>query len=81
MLISQIDYGWNDFCTKVTKRSVLVFSLGLFLVTFMPSERVMIAMVATKLGEDIINSETGGKAGEVVNAWLDSKLKEIQEDE
>jgi hypothetical protein len=66
---------------KIRRRFLAVGTLlgVLFLVSFIggifiPSRDTMYAIAASEMGEDVLNSETGGKAVEALNAWLDRQI-------
>lgn len=40
-----------------------------------PSAGSLYAIAASELGEQVLNSETGGKAIDALNAWLDRQIK------
>lgn len=39
-----------------------------------PSRDTLYAIAASEIGESVLNSETGGKAVEALNAWLDRQI-------
>lgn len=39
-----------------------------------PSSGTLYAIAASEMGEKVLNSETGGKAVEALNAWLDRQI-------
>lgn len=41
-----------------------------------PSSGTLYAIAASEMGENVLNSETGGKAVEALNAWLDRQIAE-----
>jgi uncharacterized membrane protein len=44
-------------------------------VAITPSEGTIYAIAASEMGEDILNSETGGKAVKALDAWLDKQIE------
>jgi hypothetical protein len=48
--------------------------------SFLPSKETIYAIAASEYGEDILNSETGGKAVQALNAWLDRQIAGEAED-
>lgn len=43
-------------------------------VVFTPSRETIYAIAASEMGETALNSETGGKAVQALNAWLDRQI-------
>ena len=54
----------------------LFITCGVFalLCAVLPSKATMYAIAASETGEDVLNSETGGKAVKALNAWLDRQI-------
>lgn len=48
--------------------------IGAAVVTFVPSSSTLYAIAASEVGERVIGSETGGKAVQALNAWLDRQI-------
>lgn len=44
------------------------------LAALIPSQNTIYAIAASEMGEAALNSETGGKAVEALNAWLDRQI-------
>lgn len=49
--------------------AVLVLSI------FLPTQTTIYAIAASEMGEDVLDSETGGKAVEALNEWLDRQIE------
>lgn len=48
--------------------------LCLLLSCLLPSSGTVYAIAASEMGEEVLNSETGGKAVQALNAWLDRQI-------
>lgn len=55
-----------------------VLPLLLVIITIIPSSDTIYAIAASEYGEAALNSETGGKAIEALNAWLERQIGEQQ---
>ncbi len=53
---------------------VTVFFVTALLNAFVPSRETVYAIAASEMGEEVLNSETGGKAVSALNAWLDDQI-------
>jgi hypothetical protein len=51
----------------------------LFLAAFLPSQNTVYAIAASEMGETALNTETGGKAVEALNAWLDRQIADKED--
>jgi hypothetical protein len=54
------------------------FKVGIvaaLVVTPIPSKETIYAIAASEMGEDVLNSPTGGKAMQALNAWLDRQIE------
>lgn len=54
-----------------------LFSLGIALAIMaclIPSKETVYAIAASETGESVLHSETGGKAVQALNAWLDLQI-------
>lgn len=45
-----------------------------FLACIIPSSSTIYAITASEMGEEVLNSETGGKAIRALDAWLDRQI-------
>jgi len=45
-----------------------------FLAAPIPSQSTIYAIAASEMGEEVMNSETGGKAMQALDAWLDRQI-------
>ena len=52
----------------------------LLIATLVPSKATIYAIAASEMGETALNSETGGKAVQALNAWLDRQIAGEAED-
>lgn len=57
-------------------RALPAFVVAGLLAAFIPSSGTIYAIAASEMGETALNSETGGKAIEALNAWLDRQIGE-----
>lgn len=48
---------------------------------FIPSQNTVHLIIASEMGERVATSETGAKSLELVDSWLDAKLKEVNGEE
>lgn len=60
------------FKCLVWSSSFVAFSF--FLGAAVPSQETVYAIAASEMGERVIQSETGGKAVDALNAWLDRQI-------
>ena len=56
------------------KSCLVVFLASISLGIFTPSSGTLYAIAASEMGERVIQSETGGKAVDALNAWLDRQI-------
>ena len=59
---------------SLTKPSFIAMLVGLVLVSFVPASATIYAIAASEVGEEVLNSETGGKAVQALNSWLDKQI-------
>ena len=55
-------------------RSPKYFVALALLAIIVPSQTTIYAIAASEVGETVLNSETGGKAVQALNAWLDRQI-------
>lgn len=60
--------------TKWYPRIVAIWIFSIVGAIFVPSSETVYAMAASEVGEEIVNSETAGKAVQALNAWLDRQI-------
>lgn len=65
--------------TKATvkRRSPRLIAAGLsawILVAVIPSKETVYAIAASEMGEEVLKSQTAGKAMQALNAWLDRQI-------
>lgn len=73
------DTGYSDTPATpplgVVYKKAVPFLIAFAVVTFIvPSSGTIYAIAASEMGEKVIASETGGKAVEALNAWLDRQI-------
>lgn len=73
--------GYNDEdrqeATKafsICKKTAVICVSASLLAAIIPSSNTIYAIAASEMGERVIKSETGGKALEALNAWLDRQI-------
>lgn len=54
----------------------IVFCVSFILSALTPSQETVYAIAASEMGEELVQSETGGKAVDALNSWLDSQIEE-----
>lgn len=57
-----------------TWRKALLLFVPAFLAAIFPSQDTVYAIAVSELGEEVLSTETGGKAVEALNAWLDRQI-------
>lgn len=66
--------SWRKHAKRCAIGCAIVFTFAVFI----PSQDTIYAIAASEMGEELLNSETGGKAVEALNAWLDRQIGEDQ---
>jgi hypothetical protein len=65
---------------RVFRRTIVpITCAAALLVMFVPSETTIYAIAASETGEEVLNSETGGKAVQALDAWLDRQIEGASE--
>lgn len=59
---------------KAFRTGIPFVGLWLLLMVVVPSQDTVYAIAASETGEEILNSDTGGKAVKALNAWLDRQI-------
>lgn len=77
--IGEASSGIKSTLSKVVKYYLLSMGISMFLFVIIPSEKVMYAMFAVNVGEDIYKSETAQKGIELLDLKLDQLIKETKE--
>lgn len=54
--------------------SIPTLLICVLLSVFLPSKETVYAIAASELGEQVMNSDTGQRAGRALNAWLDKQI-------
>jgi hypothetical protein len=54
--------------------SIPTLLVCVLLSVFLPSKETVYAIAASELGEQVMNSDTGQRAGRALNAWLDKQI-------
>lgn len=80
-------WSWEDKETKVKAHAAyrakiagfikpLICACGVFaaIAAIIPSSGTIYAIAASETGEDVLKSDTGGKAVKALNAWLDKQI-------
>jgi len=58
-------------------RGLLIACVSLVVASaLIPSRETIYAIAASEVGEDVLQSKTGGKAVQALDAWLDKQIKE-----
>lgn len=79
MIMSFDSYGddalkpWKDLGNRAKKWAWVPAVAGLAM-ALVPSQGTLYAIAASEMGERALKSETGGKAVEALNAWLDRQI-------
>ena len=61
-------------------RGLLIACVSLVVASaLIPSSRTMYAIAASEIGEDALQSKTGGRAVQALDAWLDKQIKETDQ--
>ena len=63
------------FQAKALKTGFPLIILWLMLSVVVPSQETIYAIAASETGETALKSDTGGKAVQALNAWLDRQIK------
>lgn len=66
--------GPRVFGVKAAKIILPWCAAMVLLATVVPSKETIYAIAASQLGEQVIKSETAGKAIDALNAWLDRQI-------
>jgi hypothetical protein len=68
---------WDDIENgkRLIKPYLITMAVVMFVGTVVPSKEAIYAMAASESGEKILKSETGDKAIQALNAWLDRQIK------
>lgn len=69
--------GEDEIAARVwrwAKGAMVVVGVSIIPVVIVPSSNTLYAIAASEMGEHVIASETGGKAVEALNAWLDRQI-------
>jgi predicted permease len=64
---------------EATWRSGLTLVASFVIGGALPSQETVYAIAASELGETALKSETGNKAVEALNAWLDRQIGGVEE--
>lgn len=56
------------------KRTAIIALVAAIIAIFTPTSNTIYAIAASEMGEEVLISETGGKAVEALNAWLDRQI-------
>lgn len=57
-----------------SKKPIVICVAASIMAALIPSSETVYAIAASEMGERVIKSETGGKAVEALNAWLDRQV-------
>ena len=68
----------EEFTTH--KPSLLLLAALAAVGTIVPSRDTLYAIAISEMGEEVVKSETAGKAVQALNAWLDRQIKPDQGD-
>lgn len=79
--------GWYNICADDADRAIRNALIRVATFRFMPacaalaimasvipSQSTIYAIAASEMGEDVLNSETGSKAMQALDAWLDRQI-------
>lgn len=66
--------GEDDGTKSYAKPAFFSGLFALFLCAILPSKEGMYAIAVSEMGEEVIKSETAGKAVQALNAWLDKQV-------
>lgn len=85
-------YSWDNAADKLAQHKATVnalskygklslkFAIPAILVScFLPRSNTVYAIAASEMGERALNTETGGKAVQALNAWLDRQISDQPE--
>jgi hypothetical protein len=64
----------HNWLKGLVKGATIAFVAAGVVTVFVPSNGTLYAIAASEMGEEVLNSETGGKAVEALNAWLDRQI-------
>jgi hypothetical protein len=64
----------RETCAKAARVAAIVFGIAASIAIAIPSQTTIYAIAASEYGETALQSETGGKAVEALNAWLDRQI-------
>lgn len=76
---------WNDDYVGIQTGEVARVALGsagryaialALIAAVIPSSNTIYAIAASEMGERALNTETGGKAVQALNAWLDKQISD-----
>lgn len=56
-------------------RGVVIGLIAVTIALFVPAKSTIYAIAASEMGEEALNTETGGKAVKALNAWLDRQIE------
>lgn len=79
LTLVELGFDIKAILTKAIKYYLLSTGILLFLFVIVPSEKVMYAMLAVNVGEDIYKSETAQKGIELLDLKLDQLIKETKD--
>lgn len=65
---------WQNVSKRALKIAPAVFALAFTAQAILPNSGTIYAIAASEMGETVLDSETGGKAVEALNAWLDRQI-------
>jgi len=82
-LASTIDLKEGPFCKPVKWPVKIVGAsvAAIFVSSFVPDSDTMYAIAASEIGEEVLESETGNKAVDALNSWLDDQIEGTTEGE
>lgn len=65
----------------IAKKLIAGCIAGGVCVALIPNQTTMFAIIASQMGEQALNTETGGKAVKALNAWLDRQIAAEMKDD
>lgn len=77
----------NDFrdgegvCPTPIGKLLTVAGVAAVLATIIPASSTIYAIAASEVGEDVLNSETTGKAMQALDAWLDRQIAGTEQEQ
>lgn len=69
------DGEYEGRAAAMCNRGWCAIAVVALLATITPSTTTIYAIAASEMGEKAINTQTGGKAVQALNAWLDRQIK------